>query len=158
MKKPDTLLGHLEAWVQEETGAQLRLLDLLERQEKAVSSKRSADMREAARKIEAELETRGARDRRRRDIFNAFARAWDVSANALTVGSIAERLGEHSERLVRMRTELASLTEEVRRMGRRATVLVRQNQSVLQEVIEFLVDQDGKDGADMGGRLVDAKA
>lgn len=157
-KKPTTLLGHLEAWVQDETGAQFRMRDLLARQEKALKGHDADEMRAAVDAMEVELTSRDARERRRGEIFGAFARAWEISVGALTLRSIGERLGDHAQRLWRMRSDLESIAKDVQTRASRVAVLVRVNRSVINDVLEGLVGCQTGSSDDFRGRLLDAEA
>lgn len=156
--KRDTLLGRLEAWVQEEAGAQMRLLELLRRQRAALCASRRDGVEKAALAVEATMAERDARDRRRDDLIGAFARHFDVDPAALTVGSIAERLGDNGVRLAQMRAQLRTKTIEVQREGRIVAVLVRQNRALLREVIECVVGTAEAGVSDDGARILDARA
>jgi hypothetical protein len=64
---------------------------------------------------------------------------WGVSANALTLGSIVERLGPAGEPLERLRDELRTRIAAVLRKNRRVARLVHVQSSLVNDTVSTLL-------------------
>jgi hypothetical protein len=158
MSSVTTLLRQLEANVQEETGAQRRLLELLGAQDMALRSHAALSISETTRALEAPLESAERRTNARRAILASLASAWNVSADALTLSSIATRAGEDGERLRRQRDELERVTRSVQKLARRNGTVARFHQRLTADVLQAVLASDADAPVADGGTLVDAEA
>ena len=152
-----TLMRHLEAYVQEEIGAQGRTLALIDVQEAAVRSADHQAVAKSTRALEGELRGASERARRRGLLMEGFGRLWGVDPSALTLASLIERVGPDADRLQRQRAELRELSGKVARRARRIGLAARAHQRLANEIIEGLLSAQGADVAG-GGALVDAEA
>lgn len=157
MTKLQTLLRHLEAYVQEEIGAQRRTLSLLEAHELAVHTTTPRLIQEATSALEEELRPVPARARRRDELLRGFGKLWGVDPRTLSLGSVIERAGPEAERLQRQRKDLREATARVARQSRRNAVAARTHQRLTAEIIESLLALEG-DAMENGGSLVNAEA
>jgi len=162
MSTIESVVGHAEAWVQEELGSQKRLLALLAEQERAVTGNDTAALLETTAGIEREIDGRAHRNRRLAKLIDAFGAHWGIAPAALTLGSICERLGERGARLARLRAQLVDAMRTVSETGRRMVALARLHQGVLADLVRTLAGApvDALRGAetdaddDTGGRLL----
>ena len=141
-----SLVLKLEAWVQEETGAQRRMLELLRRQEAAILAYQPEEVADCGQAVERELSTVPGRERGQRDVVEALARVWGLGAGVLTVSSVCVRLEEggiDATRLRRMRDDLRDATAQALRLGRRISVLARYHGELFEEVVGILVGNSG---------------
>jgi hypothetical protein len=150
-------MRHLEAYVQEEIGAQRRTVSLLEAHEQALYTTLPAVIQEATKALEEDLRPVQARARRRDELLRAFGRLWGVEASTLTLGSLIERAGPDAERLQRQRQDLRDATAKVARQARRNAVAARTHQRLTADIIESLLAQGGEP-VENGGSLVNAEA
>jgi hypothetical protein len=158
VKDATTTLRQLEAYVQEEIGAQGRLLAALEAQDAALRSHEPERIAHATGALDAELEAQGNRAHKRRQLLESLASIWGVAASSLTLTSIAERAGDDGERLARQRHELERVTRRVQRLARRNTTIARFHQRLTADVLQALLVQDEGVQVSDGGALVDAEA
>jgi hypothetical protein len=152
-----TWLRQLEAYVQEEVGAQARMLAALERQELALRGHDSAAVAASAQALEVEIQASALRSKRRDELIAALARSWNVAARALTLTSIVGRAGPEGERLGRARVELEVVTRRVQRLARRTVTAARFHQRITTDILRALLDS-GSVRVENGGTLVDAEA
>jgi hypothetical protein len=158
MSQLSTLLRHLEAYVQEEIGAQGRTLALLEAQQAAVATSEPESVAKATQAIEDELRTVAARARRRDELLRGFARFWNIDPQSLTFASLIERAGPEGERLRRQRRDLRTTAGRVARRARVVGTAARAHQRLTAEIIETVLADDERQAAGTGGVLVDAEA
>lgn len=165
MNRLPVLLRHLEAYVQEEIGAQGRTAALLDAQRSAVRTADPAAIAESTRAVETELGTSARRARRRDELLKGFARLWSVDPGSLTLASVIERAGPAADRLQRQRLELRKATSEVSRRARLVGTAAREHQRLTADIIRTVlagVDTDAEGGGSQdsarGGVLVDAEA
>ena len=90
MNQVMTLLRQLEAHVQEEIGAQSRVLAALEAQGEALRSHESARIVAATSTLDAEIMAQARRTERRNELLSALAAAWSLPTGTLTLGSIVQ--------------------------------------------------------------------
>ena len=83
MKKRDSLLSRLESWAQEETGAQMRLLELLGTLERSLCDADHEALSGLLPRLQEAGRERESRDRRRQALFAQFGKHWDVDPAAL---------------------------------------------------------------------------
>jgi hypothetical protein len=152
------LLRQLEAYVQEEIGAQGRTLVLLAAQEEALRTGEPRKIAAATLHLEHELQSIPARTRRRTQLLDGLARTWNAAAGALTLSSVVERAAGEGERLGRQRTELRELVAKVTRQTRRIAATARFHGRFTTEVLQTLLAIDGAAPIEAGGVLVDAEA
>lgn len=156
-----SLVLKLESWVQEEIGAQRRMVDLLAKQEAEIMACRPEEVSACGKAIEGELSTVPGRERRRREVVEALARAWGLGSGVLTVSSVCVRLDEagiDATRLRRMRDDLRDATAKALRLGRRISVLARYHGELFQEVVGVLVGNPaGSQGEQHRGALLDTQ-
>lgn len=145
----------LEAYLQEEKGAQGRLLALLEAQEKAVVEGDTSALEITGAELEQELAGEPRRERRRREILNEIGRALGVPVGILTVRSLAERLGPDGERLMRLRDELREALVAVRRKSGRVAAIARGQRDIVRDVMCLLFGEPDEAGR---GALVNTEA
>ena len=137
--------------------AQEQALKVLEAQEHAVRSRDLQAVEAASDEVRA-LGPRGmVRARRRDQLLGQLAKAWEVPREALTLGSVVERLGDDARELSELRLELRDRSSKVLRASRRVGVLVSVFRRVSGEVVEMLLMEDGCAPLHEGGSLVDAE-
>ena len=151
------LMRRLEAYVQEEIGAQRRLLEILEAQEHSIRSGDAAAIAQRGRKIEQVLSTRAERARQRNALMELFGRLWDVAPSTLTLSSICERMGEESALLLRQKEDLRNVVAAVTRSSRRLASAARLYRRLIAEVIETVLAGEDEACVSAGGTLVDAE-
>lgn len=154
MRDPHSLALHLAQWSRDERDAQLASLDLLEEQERAV---RARDL-DAVEAVGEQLRAQGARGatraRRRDQLLGELAAIWGVPRTALSLGSVAERLGKDDAGLAELRVELRHVAARVLRTSRRVAVLVNTFRRVSREVVEMLLTDEDGTPLHQGGGLV----
>ena len=154
----DNLLRQLEAYVQEEIGAQRRALEFLEDQERAIRDGDAARISNSGSCVEGELRKVPGRSRRRAALLEEFGRLWAVAPKTLTLTSICERVGESSGRLARQTEELRCAVASVARSARRLASAARMHQRLVSEVIENVLAGEEQTCVAAGGTLIDAEA
>ncbi len=153
------LAHRLQAWLQEELGAEQRLRDLLLAEERAIRAADAGALADAARRIEEEVRGGAARERRRAELVKAFGRALQVDPGVLSISSIAERLGQgtpEAEGVLRLRAELRRAAADVARLGRRIASLARYHQGLFAELMGALLGVEAGRTIE-GGALIDAR-
>jgi hypothetical protein len=154
-----TLLRHLEAYVQEEIGAQGRTLALLEAQERAVGACDRQAIERSTRSLDVELRQAAVRARRRGLLLEGFGKLWELDASTLSLASLIERVGPDADRLQRQRAELRDASAKVRRRARRIGSAARAHQRLTAEIIETVLTGAAEGaGLEAGGTLVNAEA
>lgn len=158
MNQVMTLLRQLEAHVQEEIGAQSRVLAALEAQGEALRSHESARIVTATAALDSEIAAQARRAERRNELLTSLATAWGLPAGTLTLGSIVQRVGDEGRRLARQRDELAETVGNVARQSRRNGLVARLHQRVTSEVLQAVLVESGSEAVlAEGGALVDAE-
>ncbi|MEZ5977547.1 MAG: hypothetical protein R3F34_04945 [Planctomycetota bacterium] len=154
--KEARLLPRLEAWAQEELGAQQALLRALEAHERSLGRGTPEEIETTVRAI-GEVDPRGSARRGELDaILRELAAAWKLASGTLTLGSVAERFEERGARLARLRTELRRAVVEVRERSRRVALVSRQQCAIVSKVLETVLGKDGLEG--IRGAVVDSRA
>jgi len=158
MNQVMTLLRQLEAHVQEEIGAQSRVLAALEALREALRSHESARIVTATAALDSEIAAQARRTERRNELLASLATAWGLPAGTLTLGSIVQRVGDEGRRLARQRDELAETVGNVARQSRRNGLVARLHQRVTSEVLQAVLVESGSEAVlAEGGALVDAE-
>lgn len=158
-KDPRAIAIRLTAWLQEEIAAQGRLDAVLAEQERAIGAVDTAAILATGEAVQTELRTASGRERRRAALMADLGRAWGVDPRALTLTSVAMRLGAGSregELLLRQRAEVRAVAAEVARRGRRIASLARYHAGLFGELMGALLGAEGRAAAG-DGVLVDAK-
>lgn len=140
-----TLTNALEKLIEDEIAGKAQLEEALENQEKAIVAAQRDDLDVATRAIELELGRELDRSRRRAAIFARMGAHWGVAGNALTLGSIVERLGPAGANLERRRGELRARIAAVLRKNRRVARLVQVQSSLVNETVSELLGVAGVD-------------
>jgi len=153
-----TLLRQLEAYVQEEIGAQGRIHTLLEAQSAALSSGVPARISESTRALDAETESAQRRGARRATLIAGLAQAWGLAASSLTLSSIVARTADEGERLARQRLELERAVLRVRKLTRRNNTIARFHQRLSADLLQAVLAPENDARVTDGGTLVDAEA
>jgi len=154
----DNLLRRLEAYVQEEIGAQSRALEFLEAQEQAIRDGDAGRIASCGSAVEAELRKVGERGRRREALLGELGRLWALAPKTLTLSSICERAAPGSERLARQTADLRKVVAAVTRSSRRLATAARMHRGLVLEVIETVLAGGDELCLAAGGTLVDAEA
>jgi len=154
----DNLLRRLEAYVQEEIGAQRRALEYLEAQEQAIRDGDAARIASCGRSVDVELRKVGERGRRREALLAELGGLWAVAPKTLTLSSICERAAQGSERLARQTADLRKVVAAVTRTSRRLASAARMHRGLTMEVIETVLAGEDELCVASGGTLVDAEA
>jgi hypothetical protein len=148
-------MNALEAWLVEEVAGKERLVNELEKQERALVRGTAAEITAATLSIENEITQQIDRSRRREVIFARLGAHWNVAPGALTLGSIAERAGQSGARIEELRDRLSIQCSEALRRNRRVARLVQVHQSIVQETLTALVGSP--DALTETGALFDAR-
>jgi hypothetical protein len=149
--------NRLEANLREELAAQVELLELLRRQEAAVVARTPDELVEVTSRIESALSAAAARRLRREPILRKVAELVQAAPSALTLRSIAERLGDEGVRLRGLREELREATSRVVRQNRRVAAVVGLHRRLNQEVLELVLAEEDSNPFERTGALVDAE-
>jgi hypothetical protein len=153
------LANRLIAWLQEELGAQQRLRGLLVEEERAIRAADADALSAAALRVEEEVRAGAARERRRGELMRAFGRAFGADPRALSLTSLAERLGagtREAEAVLHVRGELRQVAAEVARLGRRIASLARYHDKLFTELMGTLLGVEAS-RSNEGGVLIDAR-
>lgn len=160
--KLDALLVQTESWAQEELAAQTRYSELLEAQVEAVRNSSSDALLESIEQMDAEMEKRVGRERRRQALMKALAGEFGVDASTLTLTSIVERArlaGLNASRLEVARGKVRDAASRALRAGRRLATLVRYHQGVFQELLALITPREaGTQANESGGAWVHVEA
>lgn len=153
-----TELRRVEAWVQSEHGAQLRLLERLAAHERALGTGDADAIAATLGALEAELVGEPARHRERRAWSASLAKHFGVHPATLTLRSIVARAGADGARLERLRADLERTVREVAAAGRRVAMIARTQRALLGELLSTLTGADPDSPERASGTLVDARA
>ena len=149
--------GRLLAAVREEVAAHGRIAELLALQEAAVVAPGSDAFRAATEKLEGELARAPHRTAKREKTIADLGAHFGVAPGALTLTSLAERLGEAGGALAAERDRLQAAALETRRRTRRVNALVRMHREVTAELLQVVLGTDGEEDVRSGGTLIDAE-
>ena len=137
------IINQTESWTQQELAAQTGLLELLAAQEQAIAEGSTAGITHHGERIQAHLRSGPVRERQRLQLMHRFGRAWNVSADTLSLRSISERAqadGLDTTRLDRIREDLRATVAQVLKKGRRLATMARYHQGLLSEILGVLLD------------------
>ncbi len=151
------LLRQLEAYIQEEIGAQSRMLGSLEDQALALKINAPERMLAATQALESEIAATQSRSRRRNELLAGLAQSWEVAPEALTLSSVVRRAGEEGTRLARQRGELERLAQRTSTLARRNGTAARFHERLTQDVVRALLALEDGVCVEDGGRLVNAE-
>jgi hypothetical protein len=157
MNQVITLLRQLEAYVQEEIGAQGRVLAALDQQGAALRSHEPARILESTKALDVEIEAQMRRSSRRTALIEGLAQAWGVAPSSLSLGSIVQRIGDEGARLARQRDDLKRAAGEVAKKSRRNGMVARFQHKIASDVLQAVLVPDGQGSLEEGGTLVDAE-
>ncbi len=149
--------NRLEALLREDLASQRSMLALLRRQEAAVVARTPEDLVAVTSEIEVEVSSSAARRMRREPVVRRIAELLRVAPSALSLGSLAERLGADGARLLTLRDELREATTRVVRQNRRVAALVGLHRRINQEVLELVLADEDSNPMQRAGALVDAE-
>jgi len=151
-----TLAIHLEAWLQEELGAQQAVLAALARLESAARSGSSADLARVGSELEELLAPAGQRDARRGVLVRRLGETLGVQPGELDLTRLCthlEAVHVDSSRIQRLRGTLRGVVTEVVRTGRRLAAMAQYHRGVFEEICQALLS-----GAPGGqDHLIDAR-
>jgi hypothetical protein len=157
-KDPRSVAVRLSGWLQEEIAAQHRLDAALTEQERAMRAVETDAILASGERITEELRGASARERRRDALMRELGLAWGVDPKALTLNSIAGRLGRETreaDTLLRQRSDLRTVAAMVARRGRRIASLARYHAGLFGELMNTLLGTEGTNTGD--AVLVDAR-
>lgn len=147
----------LDASLQSEIGAKSAQIELLDRQERAITARDVDALAEATRELQVHIQREIERASKRSAILADLTRALGLAAPA-RVGAIADALGPRGRNLATRRTELRARCAACLRKSRHVAALVRGHASLVEEALGRFLSPDPS-GAPLGrGSLVDAEA
>jgi len=151
------LVTALDASLQSEIGAKNAQIELLERQERAITARDVEALGEATRELQTHVQREIERAVKRSTIMADLARALELNGT-VRVGAIADALGTRGRTLATRRTELRARCATSLRKTRHVAALVRGHASLVEEALGRFLAPDPS-GAPLGrGSLVDAEA
>ncbi len=151
------LSNRLLVAVREDVAAHGRVLRLLQQQEQAVTRPSDPAFLEATEALELELERLPFRKGQRDRTLKELGRVFGVEPSALTLGSVAERLGDAGAPLAVERDRLRDAILEVQKVNRRVAALIRMHRDVTRDILNSVLG-DGTGSAPLdGGTLIDAE-
>ncbi len=157
MSNITTGLRQLEAYLQEELGAQGRLIRLLEDQERALLSHSRPAIESASHALQAQFSASATRSRRREEIIAQLAQTWGVAPQTLTLASISERAGDEGLRLARQRSDLQRATRTAQRLAQRTAAAARLHSRISSDVVRACLGVDASAPKLEAGSVVDAE-
>ncbi len=155
---PQALWNHLSAWIREELAAQDIRLASLDELGDAMSKREPVLVEALLKKVQTQDVTSRSRETKRKAIFEALGKHWQINSKVLTLRSIAERIGPSGEELMQMRNELAEKAKGVSEAARMVSATAHMHRSVILDVLNVLFDGKGGDPLEEQGRLLDAEA
>lgn len=151
------LSNRLLVAIREDVAAHARVVEILRAQETTIVRPADPEFRAATEALEGELERLPFRKAQRDRIFRDLSQAFGVQPSALTVRSVAERLGPTGAPLLAEAQRLRETVQEVQRLNRRVAALVRMHREVTAEILNSVLgDGSGRAPLD-GGTLIDAQ-
>ena len=108
--------------------------------------------------METELSSTAARGQRRAKSVAALAGQWRVAPTALTLTSIAKRLGEDGGRISTKRASLREAVATELWANRRLGTLMRAERQIVRDLLRSIYGEDVERALDSAGNLVDAEA
>ncbi|QDV09972.1 FlgN protein [Planctomycetes bacterium Poly30] len=151
------LSNRLLVAVRDDVAAHGRVVEILRTQEASIVRPADAAFRQATESLEGELERIPFRKTQRDRIFRDLGVEFGIEPTALTIRSVAERLGAAGAPLLAEGERLREVATEVQRLNRRVAALVRMHREVTREILNtVLADGSGRAPLD-GGTLIDAQ-
>lgn len=155
---PQALHNHIIAWIRNEIASQdIRLASLQDLRE-SMSSRDPQMVEERLAKVQLEDGGTRARETKRKAIFEAFGKLWQINPNVLTLRSIAERMGDEGADLMALRSELSKTIKSVSDASRMVSATAHMHRAVILDVLNVLFDGNAGDPLEEQGRLLDAEA
>jgi hypothetical protein len=152
------LANQLEALLDEELAARGRTTAILKEQIEALKLKDQEVFTDCTRRIESELTSNAERGGRRARIVAALAGQWGIAPTALTLSSIAARLGDAGERVAAKRTALREAVANELWANRRLGTLMGAERRLVRDLLRTIYGEDVEKALDGAGNLVDAEA
>jgi len=152
------LANQLEALLDEELAARGRTTAVINRQIKALQAKDRVAFAGCTADMETELSSNAERGQRRAKIVAALAGQWRVAPTALTLTSIAKRLGEDGGRISTKRASLREAVATELWANRRLGTLMRAERQIVRDLLRSIYGEDVERALDSAGNLVDAEA
>ena len=153
-----SLTNLLEANLREELAAKTEVLRLIEAQEEAAARSDMDAFEAGLESMKAHLAADRRRETKRAKVMQRLGETWGVAADALTLGSVAIRLGADGEVLSGLRTELKARVEELAQRNRRLSAVLGMHRRLNQDVMNVVFGAEGGADPTEAGSLVDARA
>ena len=152
------LANQLEALLDEELAARGRTTAVINKQIEALQAKDRLAFAGCTTDMETELSSNAERGQRRAKIVAALAARWRVAPTALTLTSIAKRLGEAGGRISTKRASLREAVATELWANRRLLTLMRADRQIVRDLLRSIYGEDVERALDSAGNLVDAEA
>jgi hypothetical protein len=150
--------NQLEAVLDEEIAARGRTTAVLHEQIEALRQKDREAFCECTQTLERELSSNSERGQRRARIVATLAAAWGVAPTALTVSSIATRLGAAGARISGKRAALREALASEFKANRRLGALMRAERRIVRDLLRSIYGDEVEQALDGAGNLMDAEA
>ena len=150
--------NQLEALLDEELAARGRTTTILRKQVQALRRKDREEFAQCTQAIELELSSNSERGQRRARIVAILAGEWDIAPTALTLASIATRLGEVGKGIAGKRAALREALAKELRANRLLGVLMGAERRLVRDLLRSIYGEDVERSLDGPGNLVDAQA
>jgi hypothetical protein len=152
-------LRQVEAWIQREVQAEQRLEALLRGHQLDLGQGRPTTIAAGAEQLAQAALERDQRLSELRGLFERIGQQVGVRAGTLSLGSLAERAGEHGQRLGRLRGDLIKAHEGCRRALVEALAIGRTQGQVLKGLLIQLIGVDPLSEPErLPGRFVEVRA
>ena len=152
------LANQLEALLDEELAARGRTTAIINRQISTLQTKDREGFAECTRCMEQELSSNAERGQRRAKVVASLAAQWRVAPTALTLTSIAQRLGDDGSRISSKRAALREAVATELWANRRLGTLMRAERQIVRDLLRSIYGEDVEKALDSAGNLVDAEA
>lgn len=152
------LANLLEANVRAELKLRRDMLERVVAQERAVLDNRRADLYAALKEVETLLARAAEPAAKRARLLAECGALWRVDARALTLGSVALRLGEHGRTLSELRVELREVLATLARRNRRLGALVALQRRIVRDVVGAVLGQSSGESLRDTGTVLYAEA
>ncbi len=148
----------LEANVRAELKLRRAMLELVVAQERAVLDDRRDDLDAALRELEVLLARAAEPAAGRSRLLAQLGALWRIDARALTLGSVALRLGEHGRTLGELRGELREVLATLARRNRRLGALIALQRRIVRDVVGAVLGQPSGESLRDAGTVLCAEA
>jgi hypothetical protein len=152
------LLNLLEANVKAELRSRARMLQLVEAQEQGVLAAERAAVDGALAELEVELTRAAAQASARTRMLADLGALWGVDPAALTLSSVAQRMGARAAGLVEARRELREQVALLARRNRRLGALVALQRRIVRDVVGAVLGDSVGDVFRSPGTVLSAEA